>query len=132
MVDLPAAEALAADLARLQAAAVDLWYPSEIDAPLAVVQWDQPTLEATLANPSRPLTCWPGEVFFQPILANPFWRSPQGDHLGQRYAYLKQLLWSTLTEIHTYRSTAPEVTLYLIGRHPSGLYLGLRTLAVET
>ncbi len=132
MVDLPAAKTLATDLARLQAAAADLWYPSETDAPLTVVHWDQPTLETTLANPTKPFACLPGEAFFHPILTNPFWRTPQGGHLEQRYEDIKQLLWSMLTEIKTYRSMGPEVSLYLMGRHPSGVYLGLQTLVVET
>lgn len=130
MVD-PAAS-LATDLARLRGAVAGLWYPSETDAPLRVVQWDLPTLQATLANPTKPLACLPGEDFFHPIFANPFWRSPQGGHLAQRYQRLRQLLWATLTEIKTYRSAGPQVSLYLIGRHPSGVYLGLQTLAVET
>ncbi len=130
MVD--AAAALATDLARLRATVTELWYPSETNAPLRVVQWDPPTLAATLANPAQPLTELPGEAFFHPVLTNPFWRSPQGDHLAQRYQRLKQLLWNTLTEIKTYRSTGPEMTIYLIGRHPSGAYLGIQTVAVET
>lgn len=132
MVDLSPAEVLATDLARLQRAVTGLWYPSETDAPLTVVQWDQPTLEAISANPAKPLACLPGEFFFHPILTNPFWRSPQGGHLGQRYEDIKELLWGMLTEIKTYRSTGPEVNLYLMGRHPIGIYLGLQTLVVQT
>ncbi len=132
MVDLSPAEVLSADLARLQTAVTGLWYPSETDAPLTVAQWDQSTLEAILANPTKPLACLPGEAFFHPILTNPFWCSPQGGHLGQRYEAIKGLLWGMLAKIKTYRSAGPEVHLYLIGRHPSGVFLGLQTLVVET
>ena len=48
------------------------------------------------------------------------------------YEDIKELLWGMLAEIKTYRSTGPEVNLYLMGRHPSGIYLGLQTLVVQT
>ena len=135
------------DLDRLQTLVADLWYPSETDAPVTVVVWPSPPSdgppEGQAADPARtvpqelaaagtPITQHPAERFFQPILGQPFWHSPQGEHLAQRYQPLQDFLQATLSNLHTYRIGQVEITLYLVGRHPSGHYLGVTTNTVET
>ncbi len=119
----------------LRQATAELWYPSETDAPLTVVQWPATQLEdATLQQflGGESVNRHPPEQFFDPVLNNPFWHTAQGEHLAQRYEAVRQLLYDRLTELHTYRLGTVEVSLYLIGRHPSGGYVGLGTTLVET
>lgn len=130
---------------RLRALVDGLWYPSETDAPVTVVVWPILPSESNLAGPAlpqelaqelaaagTPITQHPAEQFFQPILSQPFWHSPQGDHLAQRYQSLQAVLQASLSHLRTYRIGQVDITLYLIGQHPSGHYLGLKTNLVET
>jgi len=122
---------------RLQKATADLWYPSEIDAPLSVVFWpvdqlDNDTLKQLLSSESESVNRQPPEQFFQPIFSNPFWRTSQVEHLAQRYEALQCLVYDTLDNLYTYRIGTVEVSLYLIGQHSSGGYVGLCTTVVET
>jgi hypothetical protein len=121
----------------LRATVADLWYPSEADSPLTVVVWpverlDEATVVAQLGGEVSPVEPRPVEDFFRPVVTSPFWRTPQGEHLGQRYEALRQLLTDTLTDLHLYRVGRVEVTVYLMGRHPGGGYVGLKTTVVET
>ncbi|NJL47460.1 MAG: hypothetical protein HC929_08160 [Leptolyngbyaceae cyanobacterium SM2_5_2] len=119
----------------LEQATTGLWYPSEVDAPLAVVRWPADQLEAiTLPQllEGEVGNQHPPEQFFEPIVNNPFWHTAQGEHLAQRYRAIQRLLYDALTDLHTYRLGTVEVRLYLIGRHPSGGYVGLSTTIVET
>lgn len=118
---------------RLQALAADLWYPSETDTPVTVRVWPLPLAEPLPPfPPGATVTEHPADRFFQPILSQPFWHSAQGDHLAQRYQALQDFLQATLTDLRTYRIGQVEVTLCLMGRHPSGAYLGVQTVLVET
>jgi hypothetical protein len=138
-------DTLQPDVDRLQALVDGLWYPSETDAPITVVVWPiSPSennseesalpqeLAQELAAAGTPITQHPAEQFFQPILSQPFWHSPQGDHLAQRYQSLQAVLQPCLSHLRTYRIGQVDITLYLIGQHPSGHYLGLKTHLVET
>ncbi len=128
-------DSLQADVDRLQALVADLWYPSETDAPVTIVVWPSPqtddVLELLGAGASA-ITEHPPEQFFQPILNKPFWHSTQGEHLAQRYQAVQDGLQSTLTNLRVYRVGQVEITLYLVGQHPSGAWVGLKTQVVET
>lgn len=122
---------------RLRAAVADLWYPSESEAPVTVVIWAVDRLDA--ATVAEQVGCGVADVvarspedWFQPILANDFWRSAQGGQLAQRYEALRDLLWSTLTDLQAYQIGTIEQDLYLMGRHPDGGYVGVQTQAVAT
>lgn len=122
---------------RLRAAVADLWYPSESEAPVTVVIWVVDRLDA--ATVAEQVGCGVADVvarspedWFQPILANDFWRSAQGGQLAQRYEALRDLLWSTLTDLQAYQIGTIEQDLYLMGRHPDGGYVGVQTQAVAT
>jgi hypothetical protein len=130
---------------RLQTLVTDLWYPSETDAPVTVVVWPIPPGATTpkppgqadgippaLATAGAPITDYPADHFFHPILSQPFWRSSQGEYLAQRYQDLQAFLQTTLSNLHTYRLGEGEIALYLVGHHPSGHYLGVQTQVVET
>lgn len=128
-------DSLQADVDRLQSLVADLWYPSETDAPVTVVVWPSPWPKGVL-NPleagSSTITEHPPEQFFQPILKQPFWHSAQGEHLAQRYHAIQDFLRNTLADLRTYRVGQVEIALYLVGQHPSGVWVGLQTQVVET
>lgn len=137
-------DSFADDVDRLRTLVADLWYPSETDAPVVVVVWPVPSPEAASADPpptpisqdlaasGAPLTEHSADQFFQPILRQPFWHSAQGEHLAQRYEALQQFLQAKLSNLRTYRLGQVEVTLYVVGQHPNGNYLGVKTQVVET
>jgi hypothetical protein len=131
------ATALERYVEHLQATVADLWYPSETDSPLAVVVWpvdrlDEATVGAQLGGQASSVEPRPVEEFFRPVVNNPFWQTSQGEHLAQRYGALEQLLKATLTDLQVYRVGRVEVTVYLMGHHPGGGYVGLKTTVVET
>lgn len=122
---------------RLQTAVADLWYPSETDAPVTVVVWavehlDPSTVAAQVGCGVDEVIERSPEDWFNLILTNHFWRSAQGEHLAQRYETLRDLLWSTLTDLHSYHIGEVEQTIYVVGRHPAGGYVGVQTIVVAT
>lgn len=124
------------DVDRLHALVADLWYPSETDAPVTVVVWPRETsptgYPSALEALGLPIAEQPADRFFRPILSGSFWQSSQGEHLAQRYQALQDFLQGSLSHLRTYRLGQVEVSLYLLGHHPSGHYLGVTTTAVET
>ncbi len=124
-------------LSALEGALGGLWYPSESDALVSLVIYADPlpTPEAVaqkLATDDDTCEIHPAEAFFSPILNNPYWASEQGGHLAQKYANLRDVLETHLGDLHSYRVGTVNVTLYILGRHSSGCYLGVCTHVVET
>ncbi|MEB3291497.1 MAG: nuclease A inhibitor family protein [Leptolyngbya sp.] len=117
----------------LQTLVANLWYPSETDAPVEVVVWPTPPGEIGDAfPPGATVAEYPADQFFHPILSQAFWHSSQGHHLAQRYQALQAFLRDTLSDLRTYRAGQVEITLMVVGRHPSGQYIGVQTSLVET
>ncbi|HSM84187.1 MAG TPA: nuclease A inhibitor family protein [Nodosilinea sp.] len=124
-------------LSALEGALGGLWYPSETDALLSLVIYadPMPSPEAVgekLRAGAEQLTILPAAAFFRPVLHNPYWASEQGGHLAQKFANLRDVLDTHLEDLHTYRVGEGNVTLYLLGRHATGCYVGVCTHAVET
>lgn len=122
---------------RLRGLVDDLWYPSETDAPVTVVVWavehlDPSTVAAQAGCGVDEVIVRSPEDWFNPILTNHFWRSAQGEHLAQRYEALHDLLWSTLSDLHSYQVGDVEQHIYVVGRHPAGGYVGVQTMMVVT
>ncbi|MFH7245664.1 MAG: nuclease A inhibitor family protein [Spirulina sp.] len=128
-------DSLQADVDRLQTLVADLWYPSETDAPVTIVVWPSPQADDVLELLDTEVSSipeHPPEQFFQPILKQPFWHSAQGEHLAERYQALEDFLQGILSDLRVYRLGQVEVALYLVGQHPSGAWVGLKTQVVET
>ncbi len=114
-----------------------LWYPSESDALVSLVIYADPmpnpeAVAQKLATDGDNCEVHPAEAFFSPVLNNPYWASEQGGHLAQKYANLRDVLETHLEDLHSYRVGQVNVTLYILGRHSSGCYLGACTHVVET
>ncbi|TVQ05748.1 MAG: hypothetical protein EA368_18630 [Leptolyngbya sp. DLM2.Bin27] len=124
-------------LSAMEGALGGLWYPSESDALVSLVIYADPlpdteALGRHLAAGDDSLQIQPAETFFRPVLHNPYWASEQGGHLAQKYANLRDVLETHLEDLKSIRVGRGNVTLYLLGRHSSGCYLGVCTHMVET
>jgi hypothetical protein len=128
---------LATCLKEMEGAIAGLWYPSESDALVSLVIYADPlpdtaALGEKLAAGSDRFQPQSAAEFFRPVLNNPYWASAQGGHLAQKYARLRDVLQTHLHDIQSFRVGTVNVTVYLLGRHPSGCYLGVCTHVVET
>ncbi len=131
MTSKPTSDAFLTDLA---AAAADLLYPSETDAPLTPFRWSGPpgsapdasSLRASLGrDPATPVEERDVEAFFAPVT--------QGDDEGAaRFRALHDLLRKNLEDLRAYRVGKVDIDAYVLGRHASGEWLGLQTKVVET
>ncbi|MBW4485092.1 MAG: nuclease A inhibitor family protein [Tildeniella torsiva UHER 1998/13D] len=124
-------------LSAMEGAMGGLFYPSESDALVSLVIYadalpDTTALGQKLGAGEANLQIQPAEAFFRPVLNNPYWASEQGGHLAQKYANLRDVLETHLEDLKTIRIGEVNVTVYLLGRHSSGCYLGACTHVVET
>lgn len=124
-------------LSAMEGAMGGLWYPSESDALVSLVIYADPLPDTTalgqkLGEGEANLQIQPAEAFFRPVLNNPYWASEQGGHLAQKYANLRDVLETHLEDLKTIRIGEVNITVYLLGRHSSGCYLGACTRVVET
>lgn len=125
-------------LASLEEAAQPLLFPSESDHPLQPFRWDgdAPSPEALRAAQGAAAEA-PVEVttvgdFFAPVLEP---AEEAGDAAladAGRFRRLVALLEDHLTDLRVYRVGSVDIDVYVLGRHPSGAWLGLRTKVVET
>lgn len=127
---------LAICLSAMEGALTGLWYPSETDALVSLVIYADP-LPSTEALGQKlgagdSVEIRPAEAFFRPVLNNPYWASEQGGHLAQKYANLRDVLETHLEDLNCIRVGKGTVTVYLLGRHSTGSYLGVCTHVVET
>ena len=114
-----------------------LLFPSETDAPLEPYRWTdgEPSpdiVRAELDVPvSTPIQMLSAEELFAPLLA------PEEDggappEEAARYREMLALLREHLTDVQVHLVGRYDVQVLLLGRHPSGEWLGLRTRIVET
>jgi hypothetical protein len=133
--------ASAADILRaLEETAAGLLFPSETDAPIAPVeltlkdaQGDELSTEALLQAQGLPegtrVETLSAEELFAPMIE-------AGDEDAQKYKRLLAILNGELTGVRAYRAPtrddATTLDVFILGRHPSGAWLGLKTKVVET
>lgn len=124
-------------LARIAEITSGLLFPSESDHPLTPYQLGEgepspellfAELDVPVGSPIETLTA---EEFFAPVLA------PEEDggappEEAARYRELLDLLQGHLADVQVHRVGRYDVDVVIIGRHPSGAWLGLRTHLVET
>jgi hypothetical protein len=119
-------------LARLDEAARGLLFPSESDFPIAAFRLDGEATspEALLAAlglpPETPVEAVTPEDLFAPLIA------PEEGGEPERYGRLLSLLHAELEELRAYRVGRVTIDVYVLGRHRSGPWLGLKTKVVET
>lgn len=120
-------------LADLEAATSDLLYPSETDAPITAFEWtgeEAPTAAAIAAARGLPEDA-PVEATTLADELGPLAGDDGGDD-APRWRALVDLVDRSLEGVVGWRIGRPEVLVVLVGRAPSGAWIGLETRAVET
>lgn len=143
-------------LAKLEEAASGLLYPSETDAPLTPFRWTGEAVTGTGsaagdasakgaaggAEPSRdtilssigkdaatPVEAMSVEELFAPVTEE---REGEDPSDARRFQALKELLSKELTDLRVLRVGSADIDVYVLGKHASGEWLGLKTRVVET
>lgn len=121
-------------LRALEEASSGLLFPSETDAPLvpieiAAIKGEDLSAEGLLkvlgrAGETHVDELTPDELF-APLLE-------AGDDDAAKYGRILELIKKELTDVRAYRVGTTDIDIYLIGKHPSGAWVGLQTRAVET
>lgn len=126
-------------LDRIAAAAANLSYPSERDAPLLPCRFagdDEPTAAAVLVAEGKPAETpieeQTLEAFLEGLLDAGESASAAEKDEAARWRALLETLQQELTEVRVYWVGQVDVDAYVLGRAPSGAWIGLRTHAVET
>jgi Nuclease A inhibitor-like protein len=122
--------------AAIREASAGLLYPSESDAPFDPVRWDpakgEPTPEAVAGlgakgkgkRRARPATEVPAGEFFAALA--------ETDDAAE-FRRLEGVLRNSLADLKVFRvGSSGKVDIYVLGRAPSGEWLGLHTTSVET
>ncbi|WP_437817195.1 nuclease A inhibitor family protein [Sorangium sp. So ce1078] len=125
-------------LASLAEAAQNLLFPSESDHPLEPFRSRGDASSPAGLRAAEGLDAeTPVEVttpgdFFAPVLEPPEDAGEAALAEAERYRRLAELLERHLTDVRVYRVGRVAIDVYILGRHPSGAWLGLRTKVVET
>lgn len=123
----------------LAAAAKDLLFTSESEAPIEIYKWplaSEPTPEALLASLGRPADTRVETSTVDAEIA-PFTTTPPGvddveKALAARFQTLLDTLKQGLTDLRVYRVGRVDIDMYILGRAPTGAWLGYTTHVVET
>lgn len=128
-------------LATLGAAASGLLFPSESDYPLTPYRWvgtdgAEPSPAALIQAEGRkadtPVETLTVRGLFEPLFALQADATEEEKADVARYRALVDLLEAELSDLRVYRVGAVEIDVYVLGRHPSGEWLGLKTRVIET
>lgn len=123
----------------LRQATDGLWMMSESDYPFEVVSFEQ-AFETTPADLRR-RAGQPADALFAVESVDDFFRAAVTDHEGQgeearrlalRYRELLRVLKTNLQDVRVYRVGQINIPIYILGRAPSGSWVGLSTRIVET
>ena len=125
----------------LTEAAKDLLYPSESDYPFEYFEWDlsegNPLTDAqvrkyTDRGSDAPVKEVPFVDFFGRLTEIKDWYGEEEKGATQRFAALRDRLTQLLADLRVFRVGTVEIDVYIVGKSPSGKWVGLRTKAVET
>jgi hypothetical protein len=125
----------------LQTATTDLLWLSEMDAPFTVVHWQTPAttnlttaqlLQLTKQPPTTPVKVLAIDDFFAGATAEQDWFEEEERAIAARHRELVILLKQHLSNLVAYQVGAVSLDLYIVGRTPEGVMMGLATQASET
>lgn len=126
-------------MAEIEGAAAGLSFMSESDFPFVTFRWeglDDVTPEflrgLTGHDPSAPVEALSADQFFRAAASEPEWKSAAELETARRYQSLLRLLKEGLSELRVYRVGTINMPVYVVGRGPSGAWMGLSTRVVET
>jgi Nuclease A inhibitor-like protein len=122
-------------LDRLEQLSKGLLYPSESDFPYVPVGWgaDEPApavVRAALGLAAdAPVEVLEVRELFAPLMDG---TGGAGEEEAARYGALVEVFVTELTSARALRVGAVDIDIYILGRDPSGTWIGLKTHAVET
>jgi hypothetical protein len=126
-------------LTAIVAAAEGLLVPSESDAPFTPFRWPEPgplTPAALLAHlglpPTTPIATRTLGTTLDPLTAEHPWFNESQRVAARRFAALRDLIATTLTNIVVYRLGRIRITLIIAGGDSAGSWIGLQTTLIET
>lgn len=126
-------------LVALTEASAGLLFPSETDSPLMPYWWDGPgdpspeeLLRAGMLPPDTPVEIADVRDFFEGVTEPPPCPSEEEIAEAERWQKLVDLLERELSDLCVYRVGEVDIDVFVLGRHPSGEWLGLETSVVET
>lgn len=115
-----------------------LLFLSESDYPFEVFKWGGagPTRESlrglACAGPDAPVETRGAREFFRASASEPEWKGDTELAVARRFQALLRLLETSLTGLKVYRVGAVDIKVYVVGRAPSGSFIGVSTRVVET
>jgi hypothetical protein len=127
----------------LEAAAKDLFFISETDAPLEVVFWpisegvEEAQLDEKLvaqmaqAPVDAKIEAVELDEFFAPVTEVQDWHNAEEKDEVERFQQLVKILKAQLQGAKAYRIGKTKITVYVVGKVPAGI-AGIRTVIVES
>jgi hypothetical protein len=128
-------------LTALGAAAAGLLFPSESDYPLTPYRWvgaedTEPSPEALIKAEGRPadtrVETRAVQDLFDPLIQEKDGWEGEERAAAVKYRALVSLLEEQLSHLSVYRVGKIDIDVYILGQHPSGDWLGLKTRVIET
>lgn len=126
-------------LAELRASSEGLFYMSESDYPFETVRWD-----GTAELSPEYLRAASGEAanarvevrslddFFRVATSEASWKREPELALAKRFQNLVRVLRENLADVKAHRIGKTNMAVYVVGKSPSGNWLGVSTRVVET
>lgn len=121
-------------LRTLEEAAAGLLFPSETDAPLVPIELSgvegadlsaEGLLRAEGRAEGTKVEETTADDLFAPLIE-------AGDDDAKKYGRILELLKAELSNLRVYRAGSTDIDVYVLGRHASGAWVGLKTKVVET
>jgi hypothetical protein len=123
----------------LREATRGLTFMSESDYPLEVVRWEhlagvtpEHLRGLTGEDPSAPVETVSPAEFFRDATSEASWKGEAELATARRFQALVRLLEEGLEGLTVYRVGRINLPVYVVGRGPSGSWLGVATRVVET
>jgi hypothetical protein len=122
----------------IKAAAEGLLFPSESDFPIEPFFFgdQEPTPEAIRKQlglaPDVPVEETTLASFFEGLTETSEDASHEQQACTDRFRTLQRVLETSLEDVRVYRVGTIDIEVIVVGRHPSGAWLGVRTNVVET
>ncbi len=121
-------------LRTLEEAAAGLLFPSETDAPLVPIELSgaqgpdlsaEGLLRAEGRTEGTKVEEATADDLFAPLIE-------AGDDDAKKYGRILELLQGELPNVRVYRVGSTDIDVYVLGKHASGAWVGLKTKVVET
>ena len=118
-----------AEIEHLRRASAGLLYPSESDCPFEVFVWEEPELtpQHVAAHSGKDK-----DQKVEEVSIGAFFDELAETQEAQRFHELRRVIESHLRDVKVFRVGDIEIDVFIIGRSPSGHWVGLRTQSVET